>query len=130
MGKGMRTVKEGAKTAYGIWKIIVIVLLSLALIPLFLAGTESKTFFSLWILISLLVYMILTYWHLRLKKGTMKEYIEGMATKLLFAMSALVIAFLFTLIPIYNIASIFLVLGGILYAITIQNIFFLRVIGL
>ncbi|MBR9693394.1 hypothetical protein GOV07_05750 [Candidatus Woesearchaeota archaeon] len=130
MGENMETVKQGAKYAYGVWKIVIIVLLTLALVPLFIAGMRSRTFFSLWIMISLFVYLVLTYWHLRLKKGKMKEYLEDMATKLLFAMSSLVIAFLLTLVPIYSIASIFLVLGGILYAITIQNLFFLRVIGL
>ena len=127
---GMETVKKGAKTMYNTWKIIVIILLSLAFIPLFLAGIDSRTFFSWWIMLSLLSYLLLTYWHLRLKKGKLKNYLEGMATKLLLAMSALVIAFLFTITGFVLITNSFLVLGAILYAIAIQNIFFLRVIGL
>lgn len=130
MGKTARKVKRGVRRLLWIWRAITVILLSALLIPLFLANKENGTFYTWWVPISILIYLILTYVHLRLGKGFVKEHLEAMATRLLLGLVALAAAFILTMVTQQVAASVFLVMAGLLYAMAIQRVAFLRLIGL
>jgi len=130
MGKTLHKMKKGAKRVLFVWRALVIVLLSAALIPLFLALGDDAAFYS-WIIIpSVAVYLVLTIIHLRFKGGFVKEYLESTATRLFLGLTAVALAFIFLSLGNGPWAAALLVAGAVLYAMFLSRISFLRVIGL
>lgn len=130
MRETKQRLKKGAKRLLFVWRAIVAIILSSILIPLFVSQGASRSFYTWAILPSLLGYLIITYIHLRLKKGAVKEYLERSATRLLLAMSSLALAFIMGALGIHLWTATLLVMSAVLYALFLQRLSFLRVIGI
>jgi|GEM_PF-3018697 len=130
MGLTMRKLKKGAKGVLLAWQLFVIVLLSALLIPLFLHNAMSSAFYTWWIMLSILVYLFVTYIQLRLKKGLVKRYLEQLGTRIFLAIVGLAAAFVMVALRANPWSGVFLVIAAVLYAAAFQKITFLRVIGL
>ncbi len=130
MGTTARKLKKGVKGVLLAWQLLIIVLLSALLIPLFLHSATSSAFYTWWVMLSILAYLILTYIQLRLREGAVKRYLESLATRVFLAVVALAVAFVTVALRADLWSGVFLVVAAVLYAAAFQKIAFLRVIGL
>ncbi len=125
-----RKTKRTFKALLVAWHIVIIIIISALLIPLFLKNANSPTFYTWTTLMSILAYLLVTAIHLRMKKGVIKEYLESFCSRLLLAVIAIVVAFLASMYSTVLFSQVMLVTAAVLYATALQKFFFLRVIGL
>jgi len=118
------------KVALKIWCAVVITLLSLILIPLFLKGVQTGTFYNYVIIPSIIVYFILTYIQLKLKPGLIKGYLEGTANRLFWGIVTLAATYILSGLYLHTLAAAMAVAAAVCYAFFLQRISFLRLIGL
>ncbi len=118
------------KVALSIWRAVVITLLSLILIPLFLKGVQQGAFYNYVIIPSIIVYLLLTYIHLKLKPGVVKRYLETTSTRLFWGIVTLAATFVLDGLTLHLAAHVCAVASAVCYAFVLQRITFLRFIGL
>ncbi len=128
--KKFHTVKRHVKRIYGIWQAIVLLGISIVLIPVFLNQGLEHSIYSWLVPVSILLYLIITLIHFKLKPGFVKRYLETTATQLLLGTVALAAAFIFRALGIFLWAEVLLCVAAVLYAAFLQQISFLKVIGL
>ena len=124
------TVKKHVKRIYGIWQVIVLFFLSIVLIPLFLDQGIEHNLYSWLVPASIGIYLVITLIHFKLKPGFVKRYLETTATRLLIGVVTLATAFIFLATGILLWAEVLLCVSAVLYASFLQQVSFLRVIGL
>lgn len=125
----MVSFKRRVSGIWNAWKLLVIIILCIILIPLAITQ-EHNTMLQLWIIAaSLLVYIVLTTVSKKIR-GKIGKYLLNTAHRLLLgaiALSATVVLFRYEL---ESWGRISIIASAILYAFFVQRISFLRVIGL
>jgi hypothetical protein len=123
-------VKRHAKRAWKAWQVITLVLLSAVFVPVFLRQGTDHNFYALLVPGSILIYLVVTFIHLKLKPGFVKWYLESTATRLFLGLVSLAAAFLFLGVGLQLWGRVLLAASAVLYASFLQQVGFLRVIGL
>jgi|GEM_PF-6660699 len=129
--KHIKKAKKVLGIALKVWEIIVVIILSAILIPLFVKNSEDGHFYTIIIVGSMLVYALLFMIKGRIKKqGFIRDYLESTSLRLLLAMSALTAAFLLLILDQAFWSLALVVLAAIAYAFFVQRVGFLRMVGL
>ena len=124
-------VKRIAKRVLFVWEMVITIVFSIILIPIFVQSSEKFNFYKFVIIASLMVYCIFYLIGGQFKKGFFKDYFQTSSLRLLIAMSMLAFAFFFHILDMVLWDNVILVMAAVLYAYFLQRItFFLRVIGL
>ena len=118
------------KRIYKIWQLIVLFFLSVVLIPLFLNQGIQHSLYAWLAPTSIAIYLIITLIHFKMKPSFVKRYLETTATRLLLGVVALAAAFICLGLGILLWAEVLLCVSAVLYASFLQQISFLKVIGL
>lgn len=129
MGR-FQQLKANTKRLFLLWRIVVIVVLSAAFIPLFLKSIGNTAFYTTLVSASFIGYLIILAIMFGMHQGKPKKYMEATSTRLLIAFVLLTVAFLATRFESLDAARALLVGSALAYAFFLQKLSFLRVIFL
>ncbi len=121
--------KHHTKRLFLLWRLVTVIIISSALIPLFLANKGAQTFYLGTVSASLIGFLLLSIVQLGLKKGVVRRYFERTSLKLLFGFVLLTAAFLaFQRFQDERVGRALLIASAIAYALFLQKISFFKVI--
>lgn len=124
-GSTWKKVKQGAKRALFLWKIVTVVLLSSILIPLFIAQGDSFSFVAWTVALSIVLYVVLAA-AARKAKGKIRTYLKAAHEYLIIAAAIMTTGYILKIFE-NPIANATFTAAAILYAVSLQKINIFRV---